>query len=231
MQAAATMSTESLVADLLRGIVEAVADRPGETEARRFDRQQTAAFSVMGFRPRDAVEIMVSGQCVMFNHVLADGTRDLLRAEMEAIRLRIRPQLTAMGNTFLKHLAQLTRLQTRPADQIVRLTGEEGTGAEKPMNVKAGPVPARPIGRPAAATPRHHQGTPVLRPPAVATVDVVAKDPRIARLEATLPRFAPVPPTAPFLNPALMDLDPTKMAAAAATEAVRSVITPREPAK
>lgn len=106
-----------LITELLRGLADAAADRPAETDAQRFARHQTVIFSVMAFLPRDALETMVAGQCVMFDHLLRDATRDLLRSEAEPVKRRIRSQVTALGRSFLKHLEELRGLQARRGQQ------------------------------------------------------------------------------------------------------------------
>ena len=122
---------EQLVTEMLRGLIEAVADRPGETEAQRFARHQTAVFSTMAFLPRDAVETMLASQCVMLDHLLRDGTRDLLRGQSEQIKLRVRSQLTAMGRLFLKHLDELRKLQARAVEQIAVVPSTKSEAADR----------------------------------------------------------------------------------------------------
>ncbi len=97
MQAPPAFGFEQLITELLRGIADTVADRPGETEARRFARHQTAIFSVMAFMPRDGIETMLAGQCGMLDLLLRDATRDLLRSEPGLGKFRMRSQLTALG--------------------------------------------------------------------------------------------------------------------------------------
>ena len=117
MQAPPEFGFQQLVSELLRGVAGAVADRPGQTEAQRFARHQTAIFSVMALLPRDAMEAMLAGQCVMIDHLLRDAVSDLLRSETAAGKLRIRTQVTALGRQFLKHLEQFCRMRARPDQQ------------------------------------------------------------------------------------------------------------------
>jgi hypothetical protein len=131
MQAPPEFGFEQLITELLRGLADAVADRPGETEAQRFARHRTAIFSTMAFLPRDAIETMLAGQCVIFDLLLRDAARDLLRNEAAATKLRIRSQLTAMGRLFLKHLDQLRQLQSRPVQQAAASPDAE---PESPSN-------------------------------------------------------------------------------------------------
>jgi hypothetical protein len=47
MQAVHEFGFQQLITELRRGLADTVTDRPGETEAQRFARHQTAVFSVM----------------------------------------------------------------------------------------------------------------------------------------------------------------------------------------
>jgi len=71
----------------------------------------------MAFLPRDALETMVAGQCVMFDDLLRDAVRDLLRNDADLSKRRIRSQVTALGRLFLKNLDQFRQLRARPEQQ------------------------------------------------------------------------------------------------------------------
>ena len=164
MSVPAAFGFQQLTTEIIRGVVAAVADHPGDTDARRFARQQTVVFSVMAFLPRDAVETMLAGQCVVFDHLLRDGARDLLRGQAETIKLRVRPQLNATGNMVLKTLSHLARLQSRPAEGTAVAPAPrpaEATGAATTPARAAEPAPAPKPATPAAAQP------PALPPAAV----------------------------------------------------------------
>jgi hypothetical protein len=98
----------------------------------------------MALLPRDAVETILAGQCVMFDHLLRDATHDLLRNGAEPIKRRIRSQVTALGRLFLKHLEQLWQLQARPLQQ---------TAASPHAEPEASPDPVRHMARTAAVDP------------------------------------------------------------------------------
>jgi hypothetical protein len=93
--------------------------------------------------------------------LLRDGTRDLLRGQPEQIKLRVRPQLTAMGRLFLQHLVHLRKLQVRPVEQIAVV----------------------PVAKPAAAVPRaartmpDGQRSPAAPPGGSEVADVLARAP------------------------------------------------------
>jgi hypothetical protein len=117
MQAQAFFGFQQLVTELVRGLADAVADRPGETEAQRFARHQTAIFSVMAFLPRDAMETTLASHCVMYDLALRDAAAELLRNEAEPVKRRIRSQVITIGRLFFTSLKQLQQLQARPSQQ------------------------------------------------------------------------------------------------------------------
>jgi hypothetical protein len=111
-------TTLSAMREITRDVIEAVADRPGDLPARRLARQQTTASTMISFRPRDPVETMLAGQCVIFDHLLRDGAQDTLRGQQQEIKLRARPQILATGKMFLAHLDRLEQMQSRLDDRF-----------------------------------------------------------------------------------------------------------------
>jgi hypothetical protein len=150
MQANSEFGFEQLITELLRGLADAVADRPGESEAQRFARHQTAIFSIMAFHPRDAIETMLAGQCVMFDLLLRDAARDLLRNETAPGKLRIRSQIAALAKIFLKHLEQLGQLRGRPEQQSAASPPAEPEPMPKPVHMSE---PVRQSANAAASQP------------------------------------------------------------------------------
>ena len=151
MQAPPEFGFEQLVSELLRGLADTVADRPGQTEAQRFARHRAAIFSIMAFLPRDAMETMVAGQCVMFDHLLRDAVSDVLRGEAGVGKLRLRSQVIGLGRSFLKHLDLFGRLRARPGQDRAapRRPEQDVSGVPTPMpeaipavNTVAAPAPA-----------------------------------------------------------------------------------------
>ena len=164
-----TLGFEQVAIELVRGIADAVADRPGLTEAQRSVSQQTTVYSVMGLQPRDPVEIMLAGHCVIYDHMLRDGARDLLRGQDEQIKLRARPGTLASGKMFLSSLDMLLRMQNRGAGKISTLpTATQSSTPREPVPQPPTEV-AHPPPPPAAPAkprfvcervhpPRHPQG-------------------------------------------------------------------------
>ena len=110
---------EQLMTELIRGVIDSVADIPGLSESRRLIKQQAVACSVLSLQPRDPIETMLAGQCVIYDHMLRDGARDLSRGQSESLRLRARPGTVACGKMFLSTLTALQRMQKRATETLV----------------------------------------------------------------------------------------------------------------
>jgi hypothetical protein len=163
MQAPPAFGFQQLVPELLRGLAEAVSERPGESESQRFGRHQTAIFSVMALWPRDATEAILASHCVMYDHVLRDATHDLLRAEAEPVKRRIRSQLLSVGRLFLQSLGQLDRLQTRagqPAASVPSTAPEPPLAAAPPSDTEAVDQPPTEFAEPGSSQPSAAPGSP-----------------------------------------------------------------------
>ena len=118
MQATATFGYEQIVTELIRGILDIVADIPGLSPERRAVAQQTAVCSVMAYNPRDPIETMMAGQCIVYDHLMRDGARDMLRGQAELIKIKARPGALSTGKMFLSTMEMLSRMQGRAADQL-----------------------------------------------------------------------------------------------------------------
>jgi hypothetical protein len=140
---------EHLMTELIRGVIHTVADLPGLTEAQRLLRHQTTVYAIMGLQPRDAVETMLAGHCVIYDHLLRDGARDLLRGQAEQIKLRARPSIHGSRKMFLTALATLSKMQLRPADTI-----SVPRRAEASPKQSAPPAAPNPPPQPMTAKPR-----------------------------------------------------------------------------
>jgi hypothetical protein len=146
-----TFSFQAAIGEICEGIIEAVAERPGDTAARRLLRHQTAAYSLMSFMPRDPLETMLVGHCVIFDALLRDGVKDTLRGQPEDIKLRARPGLHATGKMFLAHLKKFEQMRTRTPDKLFfqpPVEEPEDAAGESPP-----PRSEPPDVRPVAATP------------------------------------------------------------------------------
>ena len=141
---------KDLLTHIVGDVAQAVCERNGETKARQAGRSQAAVFTIMGFLPRDAIEAMLAGHCVMFHELMVDSVHDTLRGELDTTRRATRGGIVAMDRAFANNLSRLERYQLRPAEG-------RRDGAE------AAPTPT-----PEAATPGARASGPVAEPPRAA---------------------------------------------------------------
>ena len=55
----------------------------GETKDQQAARAVAATHMILGFFPRDVIEAMLAGRCVMFHELIVDSLRDTLRGEVD----------------------------------------------------------------------------------------------------------------------------------------------------
>ena len=86
----------------------------------------------------------MGGQCIVYDHLLRDGARDMLRGKVELETTKARPGIFACGKIFLATVSMLTRMQRR---------AEAGLAFGRPIEETSGVQPAaEPEGAPLAAS-------------------------------------------------------------------------------
>jgi hypothetical protein len=189
MQSETPSTTVSAMGEIVRQVIETVADRPGDSPARRIARQQATACTMMAFGPANPVETMLAGQCVIFDHLLRDGAHDTLRDQPPEIKLRARAQTLVTGKMFLAQFAKFEEIQTRAAARLAAQTPvassapEAGAAAasvptdDARQSARADPAePAIGEGKANAPTaPRTHATAPAVKPPHPAPGDAPGK--------------------------------------------------------
>jgi len=156
MQQTQAFGYEQVMTELLRGVVDTVGDRSGLSPERKAAAKNTAVCSVMAFNPRDPVETMLAGQCVVYDHMLHDGAKDMLRGQAEQLMIQARPGVLAAGKMFLGALGMLLRMQRRPEAQLA-FARPLPVQEEAPKQAKAAPADAAEAAR---AEPREDVQTP-----------------------------------------------------------------------
>jgi hypothetical protein len=121
------LGPQDLLTHVVSDVAEAVSARDGETRQRQDNRQQAAASTILSFMPRDAVEAMLAGHCVMFHALIVDSVHVTLRDEAPSTRRATRAGIAAMDKAFGDNLARLARY--RKAQGAAR-AGEEGAETE-----------------------------------------------------------------------------------------------------
>jgi|HubBroStandDraft_1064217.scaffolds.fasta_scaffold11981_5 hypothetical protein len=98
------------------GIARAVCQRVGEEQQQQIGRTQAAAHAIMEFQPRDSVEAMIAGHCVMFHEMIVDSVRFTLGRELEGTRRTTRTNIVAMDKAFGNNLTRLAQYRAGLAE-------------------------------------------------------------------------------------------------------------------
>jgi hypothetical protein len=161
-----------VVTPALDGIIRALSDRGGQTEAQRKIRADQSLIMILSFLPRDVVEMTLAGQTVMFNELLADAASDVLRGMEDTMKLRTRSTIVALGRLTQGHVDRLLKRGNQPH----RTEVSEGDAAKKepvrqapvePAAVAAAPDTTAPTAAtPSAAAPPAMTEPTAVKPPA-----------------------------------------------------------------
>jgi hypothetical protein len=100
---------------IITDMAQAVSWRRDEPESRRLVRAQAAARTIVAFQPRDAIEAMLAGHCVMFHELIVDSVQTTLRGELDSTRRATRSGIVAMDKAFGANLLRLEQYRTRQA--------------------------------------------------------------------------------------------------------------------
>jgi hypothetical protein len=150
-----------LLASVIGEIAKAVGERSGETAQQQFARSQAAVHMIMGFLPRDVIEALLAGHCVMLHETMLASVHDTLLGEADAMRRSTRSALIAMNKEFNGNLGHLERYQARPvlgrrdAPAMAPEATTAGTGMTVPASAPGQPpaVPVAPAPSTAAQEP------------------------------------------------------------------------------
>jgi hypothetical protein len=116
MQTQPAFGFKELFTHIVGDMAKALCERDGETKSQQILRSQAAARMIMSFLPRDAIEAMLAGHCVMFHELITDSIRETLRGELDSTRRATRSTIVAMDKAFGNNLTRLERYQARPSE-------------------------------------------------------------------------------------------------------------------
>jgi hypothetical protein len=140
-----------LLEPALTTIVGALADR-GDPSGPAFDTRAIEAWTVIqSLQPRDAIDLMLSGQLLALHEMFADGTRDVLRGMADTMKQRSQTTLVAMARVAQGHIDRLEKRGMQPYRTEVPAAQPRQQPAEAPAAEPAPPEAASPEQRPAAA--------------------------------------------------------------------------------
>jgi hypothetical protein len=181
MDTPSTFGFQDLLTFAITDMAKAVSER-NESEALQFARCQAAVHMIMGFWPRDAIEVLLAGHCVMLHEVMTADVHESLCGEPVGNRRSV----VALNRAFNDNLDRLERYRQRPA---------EGR-RDAPEVSPAADVPAAPV-EPAARPRAPGSGAPEMMNRAA------RRQAARAEMRATVTASRPVPRPAGQLPPAL----------------------------
>jgi hypothetical protein len=172
MDTQAALGFKELFTYVITSMVKALCERPGDSREQQFIQAQATSRMVLAFTPRDTVEAMLAGHCVMLHEMMVESIGETLRAEPGPTRRSTRSAVLSMDRAFGKNLANLLRYQkresqgTRDAPQTVaaevpnepdiadRVRRHREQADREPNAAAPAPVPT-----PGNATPRSEAAT------------------------------------------------------------------------
>jgi hypothetical protein len=104
---------------MVRGVVDAVCDRPGDTAAQRDARAREVERSVLAFAPRDPVEIMLSGLAVAHYHLILDSMHDAFGEQSKVEVGRTNSRIAGLDRAMTGFLRELRIARKRPLEEAV----------------------------------------------------------------------------------------------------------------
>lgn len=107
---------QDLFSFVIRDMAEAVSGRPGELRAQQFARTQAVVHMILGLQPRDVIEAMLTGHCVMLHEVLTADVRSSLRGEVDPARRGPRSNVIGLNKAFNDTLERLEGYRQRQAE-------------------------------------------------------------------------------------------------------------------
>jgi len=107
---------KELLTHMVGDMAKAVSERPDETRQQHYARTQAAIHMIMSFLPRDVIEAMLAGRCVMLHEMIIDSVRDTLRGEVDTMRRATRSGIVAMDKAFGANLLRLEQYRARNAE-------------------------------------------------------------------------------------------------------------------
>ena len=107
---------QDLFTFVIGDMAKAIAEREGEPREQQFARSQAAVHMILGFLPRDVIEAMLAGHCVMLHEVMTAKARTSLRGDTDPSRRGPRSNIVGLNKAFNDNLDRLERYQQRPAE-------------------------------------------------------------------------------------------------------------------
>ncbi len=127
METHSAMGFTQILSHIVGNVARAVSERNGETRQQSAVRAGCAAHMILGMLPRDVIEAMIAGHCVMLHELMISSVCHTLTGELETTRRATRGGIVAMDKAFGGNLIRLENYRTRPL---------MGPGVEAPVDAR-----------------------------------------------------------------------------------------------
>jgi hypothetical protein len=132
---------QDLFSFVVGDMAKVIAERDGETREQQSTRSRAAVHMILGFLPRDVIEAMLAGHCVMLHEIMTANVRTSLRGDAGPMRRRPHSNLAGLNKAFNDNLDRLERYRQRPAEG-----SRDAPETPSPTTPDiAGPPPTEPI--------------------------------------------------------------------------------------
>ncbi len=148
--AAEPLSPTDLIETCLGGIVKALAAQPGLTDEARRDHTGIIKKMILALEPKDATQLMLAGQAMLFMTLTADAATNLQTITDEKLRARLQGQVIALGRLAARHMDRLIRLRD-PARRAAAKPAPDPAPQAPPSPPEEAPVTLSRAARRAAA--------------------------------------------------------------------------------
>src|ERR1700727_2798384 len=113
MAPAPAYAFDDALAAQIRALIDLVCNDPEQTEAEPGAHREATTAVIDALDPRDAIEAIISGHCVMYYYLTRDAARDFSRCTDHARRPRLRSAIMAAERGFSRNPAQVCGQQKR----------------------------------------------------------------------------------------------------------------------
>jgi hypothetical protein len=144
--------SQAVAHDMLRGLVQSICDRPGQSKAQRDTRSTEVIHTVLAFQPRDPVELMFASMIVAHFHLVLHSAHEAFLESPEDLKPTTRAGIVALDRAMIGFVKELRVARIRPAAGA-DATASAAEPATRPESAMASKVEPATGGKPVAAAP------------------------------------------------------------------------------
>jgi hypothetical protein len=131
----------SVAEEMLQVAARALCDRPGDSSAQRDSRTRQMVLSILGFEPRDGLEVMLATLAFGHFQLILDSMSDVFHGQADALKAKTKTAIVPLGRAMLEMIKELRLVRARPVAQSAEDVRREAAAATAPpVDVPVAPV-------------------------------------------------------------------------------------------